>query len=159
MRWLFLGCVLGLVGAGCGKTVYKSYDSHYCSSTEDDDPYFECSRSSDLVCINTYAKSYGQNDGKPDKVVQMWACHLACDPAAQNPCNASDEVCCPGMIYGRNYGKDHACVLREFCDAFAGMKDAGAKPDAAKGDAGTSDGATGSDVGGEADAGADAPMD
>jgi hypothetical protein len=162
MRWLLLSCVLGsVVGAGCGKTVYRSYESHYCSSSDDDDPYFECSKSSDLVCIYTYDKSYGQTDGKPDKVVSMWACREACDPAVKNPCVNAEEVCCPGMIFGRNYGKDHACVMRDFCDAFVGMKDAGAKPDASKPDAGagTPDAAGPDAAAGGTDASPDSPAD
>lgn len=132
MRWLFLFCVVGLVGAGCEKTIYRSHESQYCSSTDDDDPYYECSRSSDLVCINTYEKSYPQTDNRPDKVVSMWLCREACDPTVKNPC-MGEEICCPGAIFGKDYGKKHACVLREFCDSILGTpstpKDAGAKTD------------------------------
>jgi hypothetical protein len=166
MRWLLLFAAVGLVGAGCEKTVYRSQGGQYCSSTADDDPYYECSRSSDLVCINTYAKSYPQTDNQPDKVVSMWLCNLACDPTVKNPCADPEEVCCPGPIFGKDYGKKNACVLREFCDALLGMptttRDAGsadAKPDAG----GTAD-ATGGDLAPDAgspapDAGSDAPSD
>jgi hypothetical protein len=165
MRWLLLFAAVGLVGAGCDKTVYRSHDAQYCSSTEDDDPYYECSRSSDLICINTYSKTYAQPNNQPDKVVAMWLCHEACDPTVKNPCVDPEEVCCPGAIFGKDYGKKNACVLREFCDALLGMpttKDAGssdAKPDAG----GTADGPSSdlaADAGApDADAASDAPSD
>jgi hypothetical protein len=175
MRWLFSvrrfavfsSCFVGLLAAGCDKTIYRSHESQYCSSTEDDDPYYECSRSSDLVCINTYEKSYPQTDNRSDKVVAMWLCREACDPTVKNPCRGSDEVCCAGPIYGKDYGKKHACVQRELCDSMLGVtppKDAGPKTDTSSvTDAGTSDLAGGPGEAGAAadtDAGAaDAPQD
>jgi hypothetical protein len=170
MRWLFSvrqfavfssGFVAlvfsGLLGAGCDKTIYRSHESQYCSATEDDEPYYECSRSSDLVCINTYEKSYPQTDNRPDKVVKMWLCREACDPTVKNPCRGADEICCSGEIYGKDYGRKHACVQRELCDSVLGVgpKDAGAKTDTStKTDVGAS-----SDVGGEAGAAAETGAD
>jgi hypothetical protein len=156
MRWLFLFAAVGLVGAGCDKTVYRSHEGQFCSSTSDDEPYYECSRASDLVCINTYEKNYIQPNNQPDKVVAMWLCREACDPGAKSPCVVAGEICCPGAIFGKDYPAKrttnpmpYACTPREFCDAVLGMtpvKDGGAKdtattPDAAdaSADAGASD--------------------
>jgi hypothetical protein len=168
MRWLFSVrqfavfssaffslAFTALLGAGCDKTIYRSHESQYCSSTEDDEPYYECSRSSDLVCINTYEKSYPQTDNRPDKVVKMWLCREACDPTVKNPCRGSDEICCSGQIYGKDYGRKHACVQRELCDSMLGVgppKDAGAKTDTSS----PTDTGASSDVAGEAGSAADA---
>jgi hypothetical protein len=168
MRWLFLFASLGLVGAGCGKSISRSHEGQFCSSFSDDDPYFECSRSSDLICINTYEKSYAQPNNQPDKVVAMWLCREACDPTAKAPCAAADEVCCPGAIFGRDYPAKragnpmpYACTPRPFCDAVLGMtppKDAGAKDASSNDTAATPDGTASPDA--NADAGAqDAPVD
>jgi hypothetical protein len=164
MRWLMLFLSVGLVGAGCGKTVYRSHEGQFCSSTSDDELYYECSKASDLVCINTYSMNYSQPNNQPDKVVPIWLCREACDPTAKNPCINSQEVCCPGTLFGRDYSSKrannpmpHACALREFCDAVAGMtppKDAGAKPDSAN----VPDGGASPDVASDAASG-DAPLD
>jgi hypothetical protein len=164
MRWLCLFVAVGLVGAGCEKTVYRSHESQYCSPSDDDEPYFECARSSDLICINTYEKFYAQPNNQPDKAVQMWACHEACDPTAKNPCVGPTEICCPGNLFGRDYPAKrannpmpYACVLREFCDAVLGapVKDGGVKADGpAASDGGSADQASSVDQGSSADAGA-----
>jgi hypothetical protein len=149
-----LGSVLG---AGCEKTIYRSHESHYCSSTADDEPYYECAKGSDLICITTYTMTYGSKEGAPPKTLDIWVCRLACTPGNKDECRA-DEVCCPGMIYGNNYGKSHACVMPGLCPALAvPNKDAGggdARSDA-KLDSGLSDG-SGADAGGS-DGGADGP--
>jgi hypothetical protein len=163
MRGLSFSVVAALVVglgafAGCSKTVYHSHESHYCSSSDDDDPYWECSRSADLVCINTYDGVYPQPDGKPTKTVPMYLCRMACTPGDKT-CQP-DEVCCPGMIYGRNYGKTHGCTLPSFCAALAGQpKDAGTTRDTATtADAGSDAGGDAGDAADAGDAGSDVPL-
>lgn len=96
-----------------GRAIYISHESHYCSSTSDDDPYYECSPSRDLVCISTFSRTFPQTNGPP-KTVDLWLCQMACTPG-DGTC-AAGEVCCPGPIYGRSYGKTHACAPAEQCD-------------------------------------------
>ncbi len=108
----------------CSQVRTISEESIACSFDEDDDPFRECNISAaDLVCIGTYRK--GQ-DGKAIPYV----CRMACDTSAQ--CNGED-VCCRGPIYGRNFGKQAACVPSKLCDpTIAGgevITDAG-RPDA-----------------------------
>jgi hypothetical protein len=166
MRWLFLFALGTLVGAGCEKTIYRSHESHYCSSKSNDEPYYECAKGSDLVCITTYTQTFGATATAPAKTVDIWLCRLGCTPG-KDECKG-DEVCCPGPIFGTNYGKDHACVLASLCPALAvpTNRDAGtidAKPDAKLDgsllpDAGAPDGDSDAPQGTE-DAGADAPVD
>jgi hypothetical protein len=156
MRWPTLLIVkiaaLGiatLMGAGCGKTVYRAYESQYCSSDDDEEPFRECAKSSDLVCINTYKMSYGGSSGMPPVVRDMWLCRLACDPTKAMACMPG-EVCCPGPIFGRTYGFTHACVQPSYCAALDSIPRDGGARDATL-DLGT--GSTGND------AGADVPVE
>lgn len=129
MRWsaLLIAGVTAVLAAGCNKTVYRAYESQYCSSDDDEDPFRECARSSDLVCINTYKMSYPQSDGRPPVVRDMWLCRLACDPATPTACRP-DEVCCPGPIFGRTYGFTHACVQPSYCASLGSVpRDGGAR--------------------------------
>jgi hypothetical protein len=105
------------------RPVYGSHESQYCSPSEDDDPFFVCSKSSELICIATYTKRYPQPSQAPDKVVTMWICRHGCTPG-DGAC-AADEICCPGLTFGVTYGKSHACVLPEFCGP---LPDAGVSP-------------------------------
>jgi hypothetical protein len=157
--WLVLLALGSLLGAGCEKTIYRSHESHYCSSTADDEPYYECAKGSDLVCVTTYKMSYGATASMPDgKTIDIWVCRLACTPG-KDECVAG-EVCCPGKIYGQTYGKDHVCVPPDYCPALAvppGSKDAGGD---AKGDARPDGGAdTGPPDAPESPDSADAPSD
>jgi hypothetical protein len=113
MRGLSLILAVGMLGMGCGKTVYRSHEAQYCSNTEADDPYFECSPSYDLVCINTYAEPVLQPAGAPPKYQEIFLCRLACNPG--DLCPDLKDVCCPGIIYGETYGKTHACVPAGRC--------------------------------------------
>ncbi len=122
MRWLIGLAVGGVLGLGCGKTVYRSHEGHYCSSTEDDDPFFECSPSYDLVCINTYEQQVQVTGGQPPRFQPIYLCRLACSPG--DHCISPTDVCCPGPIYGRSYGKMHACVPAGMCQT-AEVPDAG----------------------------------
>jgi hypothetical protein len=127
MRWLIGLVVGGLLGLGCGKTVYRSHEGHYCSSTEQDDPFFECSPSYDLVCINTYAQQVQSTGGEPPRFQEIFLCRLACSPGDR--CPDAKDVCCRGPIYGRDYGKTHACVPAGQCQTAEPTADAGPKAD------------------------------
>jgi hypothetical protein len=96
------------------RPIYRSHEGQYCSSSASDDPLYVCVTSSELVCINTFDKSYPNIDGGPDKVVAVYTCRNGCLPG-DGTC-ASGEICCPGPIFGPSYGKSHGCVMREFCD-------------------------------------------
>lgn len=120
-----------VLGGACEKTIYKSHESHFCSHDQNDDPFYECSRSQDLVCINTYRMSYPSADGKPPVVRDMWLCRIACVPGDMERGCPTGEVCCPGPITGRNYGAAHACVTPNYCPGLAvGGGDGGRPMDA-----------------------------
>lgn len=104
----------GLLGLGCGKTVYRSHEAQFCSTNDDDDPFYECSPSADLVCINTYDELIRTtNDAGTQRTLPIYLCRIACNPDERCP---NGEVCCPGQIVGRNYGRMHACVPATRCD-------------------------------------------
>jgi hypothetical protein len=105
----------GLLGPGCGKTVYRSHEAQFCSTDKDDDPFYECSPSADLVCINTYSELVLANNDAGSRRIPLYLCRLACDPATDRCPNG--ELCCPGKIEGRTYGKSAACVPATKCDS------------------------------------------
>lgn len=121
--------VWAVIGAGCGKTVYQSSEGARCSVSDDDDPYHECHRSTDLVCINTYAQPFAVNGTAVSQPI--WLCRLACDPMQGASACRMGDVCCPGPIHGRTYGLTHACVPPARCEAV---------PPPGSGDAGSADG-------------------
>ena len=114
LPWLAMLVVGGLLGLGCGKTVYRSHEAQFCSIDEDDDPFYECSPSSDLVCINTYSEAGRAAATAGPQRMPLYLCRLACDPG-KDRC-PSGEVCCPGKIEGKTYGKTGACVPESRCD-------------------------------------------
>ena len=119
MRWLWLTLFLvgGVMGQGCGKTVYRSHEAQFCSTNQNDDPFYECSPSNDLVCINTYAEVIqSTSDAGGQQTLPIYLCRLACDPNDPKTRCPNGETCCPGPITGRNYGKMHACVPESRCD-------------------------------------------
>jgi hypothetical protein len=168
LPWLAMLVIGGLLGPGCGKTVYRSHEAQFCSIKDDDDPFYECSPSSDLVCINTYSMLVGGGDAGQQRV-PLYLCRLACDPG-KDKCPGG-EICCPGKIEGKTYDKSGGCVPESRCDnplipdgGFDGRPDGpGSMPAEAGGDrpadtADTADAPATPDTG-EADAGADAPAE
>jgi hypothetical protein len=161
LPWLAMLVVGGLVGLGCGKTVYRSHEAQFCSIDDNDDPFYECSPSSDLVCINTYSMQVGS--GETARRVPLYLCRLACNPATDK-CPGG-EICCPGKIEGKTYGKSGGCVPESRCDNIP-IPDGGfdARPDgpgsmpAEAGADRPADTAPAPDTG-ESDAGADAPAE
>lgn len=147
-RWLEVLAVV-LIGTGCGKATYRSYAGQFCSNTQNDDPHYECSPSADLVCITT-SSTLVRTDGSATSAVPLYLCAIACNPG--EAC-ASDEVCCPGMIYGKTYGKTGGCVPYTMCQYLP--------PPTTKTDAGHDGSATGDGGADAADAvaGEDGPAD
>src|SRR5262245_8932220 len=113
LPWLPLLVVGGLLGLGCGKTVYRSHEAQFCSTNDDDDPFYECSPSSDLVCINTYAERVTAKNDAGSQLIPLYLCRLACNPGDKCP---GGEICCPGKIEGKTYGKTGGCVPESRCD-------------------------------------------
>jgi hypothetical protein len=141
--------LVALLGLACEKTVYRSGEGIYCSSSSDEDPYYECLRSNDFVCITTYSLPILNDGGPTGKYVEAYACRLAC--SADQGCLGGD-ICCPGKIFGRTYGKTSACVKAANCETLP-QPDARPNPVA---DAQT-DSATDGGAGGDA-AAPDAPQ-
>jgi hypothetical protein len=120
------------VGAGCNNTT-REYEGQACSISSSDDPLLVCSPAYDLVCINTYSIQV-RNPAEAVKwdggIRPIYVCRLACDPA-RNECFQAGDVCCPGPIHGKTYGKMAGCVPLPNCPALSLGKDAGATEDAA----------------------------
>jgi hypothetical protein len=104
----------GLLALGCGKTVYRSHEAQFCSTDDDDDPFYECSPSSDLICINTYSETVKTSSDAGSQRVPLYLCRLACEPL-KDKCPGG-EICCPGKIEGKTYGKTGGCVPESRCD-------------------------------------------
>ncbi len=111
----FAGLLVVAVSLGaCAKTIYRSGEGQYCSITSED-PGYECSPSVDLVCITTSSVESPTDGGsKAPGFRPLYLCRLACTPG--DPCTQAGDVCCPGVIYGQNYGKTHGCVPVSECD-------------------------------------------
>jgi hypothetical protein len=132
-----LAACLMIVSAGCNQTT-RQYEGQACSINSSDDPLLVCSPAYDLVCINTYSvvvlnpKEAARWDGG---IRPIFVCRLACDPAMSG-CFQPGDVCCPGDIYGKTYGKTGGCVPRSNCHTLgdAGTPDAAGDAPAAAGD-------------------------
>jgi hypothetical protein len=120
------------------------------------------------VCINTYAEQVRTTGGQPTRFQDIWLCRLACEEATDRCPDAKDR-CCKGDIYGRNYGKQRACVPAGLCqtddapDAGPDVRRDTAAPDTATDGPEEADGPqaspsgsvdAGSDAGGNDDGGA-----
>lgn len=147
----------------CSKGEIRSGESQYCTTSSSEDPRYICDPGVDLICINTYGqvvtdpKEMRKWDGG---VRPVWVCRLAC--MTDQDCPLGNDVCCPGQISGKTYGKMGGCVPPTNCAARADDQDAGVtpKPDAARDSAPPRPDA-GTDTAPDAapDAPADAPAD
>jgi hypothetical protein len=117
---------LGL-GSACDKSIYRSAEGQFCSSSDDDDPYYECLLGMGLVCANTYSTPVLDDKGTEVRFQPVWLCRQACAPGGA-ACFQVGDVCCKTTIYGRSYpDRPYACAPEALCDDEG---DAGAKPDA-----------------------------
>src|SRR5262245_41097124 len=105
-----------LVGlSACAKGQIRSGEGAFCS-TSSEDPQYVCDPGMDLICMATHSvpvtnpKEMGKWDGG---VRPVYVCRLACEKSEDCP-NAGD-VCCPGIIYGKTYGKMAGCVPETLC--------------------------------------------
>jgi hypothetical protein len=134
VSFLLATAVAGVLGSGCGKSLYRTGEGVYCSSNTSEDPQYKCIQSVDYVCITTY-KAEGTQE-------PIYLCRLACSPGEACPLGG---ICCPGEIHGKDYGKTHACVPVGKCSAIP--KPDGGAPDALKTDGGGTDGGDSPDAG------------
>jgi hypothetical protein len=133
---LVAGLALVASVGGCGKSTIREYESHACSTNDSDDPFMLCSPSIDLICINTYTVPVTDpNEAKkwPNAQRPVYVCRLACNVATD--CFQPGDICCPGRIHGKDYGKMGGCTPRGMCEglqnADGGAPDDGGTPDAA----------------------------
>jgi hypothetical protein len=109
MRWLGLTSLLLVFASGCGKQERRAHEGVYCSHMSED-PMFVCNPAFDLVCITTN-RHINPNTGALGP--EQYLCRLPCSPGDSCP---EQGVCCPGKIYGKDFGgKTHACVPYSFC--------------------------------------------
>ncbi len=108
----------GVLAASCGlgKSKIRAGDGQHCTTSSSEDPVFTCSPAYDLACIATYKH---QVSNEP-----VYVCRLVCTPGDR--CLYPSDICCPGTIHGKTYGKMHACVPVRDCDL---RPDAGVTPD------------------------------
>jgi hypothetical protein len=129
--------ILAAFAGGCGKSRLRSYEGQFCSTNDRDDPYYRCSPAYDLKCINTYSQPITDPSKPEGGEVPIWVCRLHCAPNI--PCMNGSDVCCPGKVFGRDYGNQYACVPPVMCDSITvdgGVRrEAGAGPDAGAVDA------------------------
>lgn len=129
LRVVMVLALVGAAAAGCTKSRIRAGEGIGCSTDPDDDPYYECSPAADLVCIATHSvqvtneRVARQFDGG---IRQIYICRLACSPE-EGGCRQAGDVCCPGHIVGRNYGKSHACVPERLCQTVP-APDGGVRP-------------------------------
>jgi hypothetical protein len=116
---------LGL-GSACDKSVYRSAEGQFCSSSDDDDPSYECLLGMGLVCASTYSMPVLDSTGAQVRFQPIWLCRQACTPG--DSCFQAGDVCCKTSVYGRAYAdRPYACAPEDRCDD---KGDAGTKPDA-----------------------------
>jgi hypothetical protein len=144
------------LGSACDKSVYRSAEGQFCSSTDDDDPYYECLLGMGLVCANSYSQAVADNsdtDAGGVRFQPVWVCRQACTPG--DSCFQAGDICCKASIFGRSYAdRPYVCTPESQCDD---KGDAGTKQDARITRDGAADGADG--AADAADAGADAADD
>jgi hypothetical protein len=121
---IVLFSLMVVAGVGCSNSTMRTYESHACSTNQSDNPLLVCSPAYDLVCINTYSvmvtnpKEAAKFDGG---IRQVYVCRLACSTKAD--CPQAGDVCCPGDIYGKDYGKMAGCVPPSLCGATSSQPD------------------------------------
>jgi hypothetical protein len=128
-RLTVMTTLLLLTSSACGKSTFRSAQGQFCSSTDDDDPYYECLLGMGLVCASTHSMPVLDDNGNEKSRFPVYLCRSACAPVdGGTGCRVADEICCKATTFGRTYAdRPWACVPAQFCpDA----PDAGPKPDA-----------------------------
>jgi len=117
------GCVSVRQGDGgtADAVVVRSQEGQACSTAPGDDPLLVCTTAQDLICISTY----GRMVTRPEEQVKydggvrpVFVCRYPCGTAAE--CAQPGDVCCPGQIHGKTFGKTAACVPAASCEAVDG---------------------------------------
>lgn len=118
--------------SSCTNSVIRSQEGHACSTNPDDDPQLVCTPAQDFVCIATYTKvvTNPQEAAKFDGGLRsVYVCRLNCNTTDECPQRGDMDVCCPGHIHGKTYGKMGGCVPLGSCDTLR-TDDAAAPTDA-----------------------------
>jgi hypothetical protein len=115
--------------AACGSTaggggdaspdaaVIRVQEAQACSTNPAEDPQLVCTSAQDLVCVATYSRNVTdpQEAMKFDGGLrQVFVCRMPC--AATGDCPQPGDVCCPGQIHGKTFGKTAACVPPTSCE-------------------------------------------
>lgn len=117
-------CANGSGGTGDGgvganpDAIIRAQEGHACSTTPDDDPQLVCTTAQDLVCITTYSRAVTdpQQAAKYDGGLRpVFVCRFPCATSAD--CAQQGDICCPGSIFGKTFGKAAACVPPGSCEA------------------------------------------
>jgi hypothetical protein len=118
LRSVTCALAVALSLTGCSTSSVRSQEGQACSTSSSDDPQLVCSPAQDLVCIATYTRLVT----KPSEAAkydgglrQVYVCRLACNTSAD--CFQAGDICCPGPIYGKDYGKMRGCVPAGSCEA------------------------------------------
>jgi hypothetical protein len=143
MRCLTLAAALVLTFTGCGSTAVvgdggggqggttdapsiRAQEGHACSTSPDDDPQLVCTTGMDLVCISTYSRTV-TNPEEARKfdggIRQVFVCRMPC--SADSDCPQPGDICCPGPIHGKTFGKMAACVPPGSCETQPRAADGG----------------------------------
>jgi hypothetical protein len=147
--WLFLAAISV---AACTTSTLRSQEGHACSTSSSDDPQLVCTPAQDLVCISTYTRIV-TNPTEAMKfdggIRHVFVCRINCNTA--DDCLQEGDVCCPGIIYGKTYGKMGGCTPYSACDRLSPddggtTDDAEVSPDAPS-DAPADGGAVAADAG------------
>jgi hypothetical protein len=131
LRFVIPAGALAMLLSACTTSSFRTQEGHACSVNASDDPQLVCTPAQDLICIATYNKlvTNVEEAKKFDGGLRpVYLCRLACNVTAD--CPQAGDVCCPGHIHGKTYGKMGGCTPPSNCEAesSSGDEDAGATP-------------------------------
>jgi hypothetical protein len=109
-------------GGAADAVVVRAQEGQACSTRPGDDPQLICSTAQDLICISTFGRSVTdpEEQKKYDGGVRpVFVCRFSCGTTAE--CPQQGDVCCPGQIFGKTFGKTAACVPRGSCETVASV--------------------------------------
>jgi hypothetical protein len=128
LRSVIHGLAVVLLLPACVNSSIRSQEGHSCSTDPDEDPQLVCTPAQDLVCISTYTKIVTNPREAPKfdgGLRSVYVCRLNCD--TDKECRDND-ICCPGHIYGKTYGRKGGCVPPGSCETLP-VPDASPPPD------------------------------